>query len=179
MRELLAGYSIKLSYDEWNTWYSWYRPENAYDGIFTAALLNMVISKAEKLGISLCCHFEAVNEGAIIVNPDGTSRLSSMGKVMSVMKNHSEGKLLFADYESVITEKVGTVTVTIINRSFDKKRKYILPAIGEVILSKLYFSEELIPHTVLTESDFSYNKKENGIELTLPPHSFLHMEIKL
>jgi ABC-type Fe3+/spermidine/putrescine transport system ATPase subunit len=62
---------IKISLDEWNAWYAWYRPGSVTEGIFAASFMHMLFNQADKYGIFLACHFESVNEGAINVYKDG------------------------------------------------------------------------------------------------------------
>ena len=70
MRSELNNDTLRISFDEWNVWYGWYRPKSVNDGIFTAAMLHMLIEEADPSGIQMACHFEAVNEGAIRVEWD-------------------------------------------------------------------------------------------------------------
>ena len=67
MREELGDDRLRISFDEWNVWYAWYRAKSVNDGIFTASMLHMLIEEAGPSGIDMACHFEAVNEGAIRV----------------------------------------------------------------------------------------------------------------
>ena len=62
--------STRISMDEWNVWYAWYRPSSVTDGIYAALALHMLMEEAEKSGIALACHFQAVNEGMLCVKPD-------------------------------------------------------------------------------------------------------------
>ena len=44
MRALLRNDNIKISFDEWNVWYGWYRSSCVIDGIFTGMMMNMFIN---------------------------------------------------------------------------------------------------------------------------------------
>ena len=51
--------AMRISMDEWNVWYAWYRPSSVTDGIYAALALHMLMEEAEKSGIALACHFQA------------------------------------------------------------------------------------------------------------------------
>ena len=46
MREELGDDRLRISFDEWNVWYGWYRAKSVNDGIFTASMLHMLIEEA-------------------------------------------------------------------------------------------------------------------------------------
>lgn len=94
MRKDLNDDSIRISFDEWNAWYAWYRKENVCDGIFAAAAIHAFINEAEYSGIDIVCHFEAVNEGAIQVDQN-SSKLTPMGTMFALMKRHKYGQIFF------------------------------------------------------------------------------------
>ena len=96
MRNLLRSDSIKISFDEWNVWYGWYRPSCLTDGIFTGMIMNMFIKEASKSGIGFACQFEAVNESAIKVTPSDVS-LTATGQALALMSLHAGGALHYAD----------------------------------------------------------------------------------
>ena len=128
MRELLGDETIKISFDEWNVWYGWYRPSCLIDGIFTGMMMNMIIGEAQTRGIGFACQFEAVNESAIRVTPT-SALLTATGQALALMKVHAEGTLLYADDCSVATEKEGTVSITVVNPSYDMEKQLCLNAI--------------------------------------------------
>ena len=53
MRNMLGNERIKISFDEWSTWYAWYRPENVFDGIFAVSMIHLIIKASEPLGAVL------------------------------------------------------------------------------------------------------------------------------
>ncbi len=154
LRDQLKDDSIRISFDEWNTWYAWYRPGSVCDGIFAACMFHMLIAEAEAAGMELACHFEAVNEGVIRVEPT-RARLTPMGQIFALMKQHAGGTLCCAERDVIATEKDGRATVTLVNRSYDETRCFTLPIIGEVETIRWYGADEVVPW-----SDFTIREME-------------------
>jgi alpha-L-arabinofuranosidase len=178
-RKLLKNDDIRISLDEWNTWYAWYRPGSVTDGIFTAYMLHMIIDESDKLGVDVACHFEAVNESAIRVETD-RSFLTPTGQMFTIMKHHANGMLCASGQDVIATEKEGVLTVTLLNRAFDENKKFILPACGKVLTSQLYTAEDVVPGTEFAVSDMALQEAKGLYEITLPKHSvmFLQLETK-
>ena len=169
--------SLKISFDEWNTWYAWYRPSSIVDGVFTALMLHMFIEEAERNGIALVCHFEAVNEGMMEVYADHTV-LTAAGQAFAMMKHHAGGRLLYASTEAAVTEKDGMLTVTAVNPSYDKPRTVTIPAGGETVQASLYSCGQVAPHTHFEIKELSPLHSGDGSTVELPPHSLLLMKMK-
>lgn len=174
LREQLHDDSIMISFDEWNIWYAWHRPENVYDGIITAATLHMLINEAEISGIGIVCHFEAVNEGAIVVDK-ASSKLTPMGKAFEIMKHHSSGKILYSNNNIIATKKDETVTITLINTSYDQPKEFKIPVYGNSIYATLYSSKSILPHSAFDESDIVCEKENSYYKITMPPHSMAYI----
>lgn len=172
MRNELNDDSLRISFDEWNVWYGWYRPKSVNDGIFTAAMLHMLIEEADFSGIHMACHFEAVNEGAIRVEWD-KSFLTPSGQMFAVMKNHIDGKLCFAAKDAVVTLKENVLTITLLNRSYDSSQKFIIPRYGEIMVSKLYTSECVLPYSDFEVKDVELRAVGDSYEVILPKHSVM------
>lgn len=177
-RALLKNDDIRISLDEWNTWYAWYRPGSVTDGIFTAYMLHMIIDESDKLGVDVACHFEAVNESAIRVET-GRSFLTPTGKMFAVMKHHANGMLCASGQDVIATLKEGVLTVTLLNRAFDDQKKFILPACGKMLTSQLYTAEDVVPGTEFTVSDVELQKTGDAYEITLPKHSVMLLQLEL
>lgn len=175
MRELLGNDSVKISFDEWNVWHGWYRPSCLSDGIFTGIMMNMLIGEAQTSGIGLACQFEAVNESAIKVIPTGAS-LTATGQALALMKSHAGGTLLYADDCSVATEKEGTVTITVVNPSYDTKKTVSFECNKDILCSKLYEGKSLCPHNRFEISDLIVRKNANYCEVEIPPHSMAFVQ---
>ena len=110
---------MRISMDEWNVWYAWYRPSSVTDGIYAALALHMLMEEAEKSGIALACHFQAVNEGMLRVKPDNVS-MTAQGQVFSRMHHwHMGNRLCSASQEAVVTvDREGRVSATVVNAAF-------------------------------------------------------------
>lgn len=175
MRELLGDETIKISFDEWNVWHGWYRPSCLIDGIFTGMMMNMIIGEAQTRGIGFACQFEAVNESAIRVTPT-SALLTATGQALALMKVHAEGTLLYADDCSVATEKEGTVSITVVNPSYDMEKTVLFECNKDIILSKLYEGRSLCPHNRFEISDLLVRKNVDYNEIEIPPHSIAFIQ---
>jgi len=175
MRELLGDETIKISFDEWNVWHGWYRPSCLIDGIFTGMMMNMIIGEAQTRGIGFACQFEAVNESAIRVTPT-SALLTATGQALALMKVHAEGTLLYADDCSVATEKEGTVSITVVNPSYDMEKTVLFECNKDIILSKLYEGKRLCPHNRFEISDLLVRKNVDYNEIEIPPHSIAFIQ---
>ena len=172
MRNLLRSDSIKISFDEWNVWYGWYRPSCLTDGIFTGMIMNMFIKEASKSGIGFACQFEAVNESAIKVTPSDVS-LTATGQALALMSLHAGGALRYADDCSIATEKEGTVIITIINPSYDTKKTVSFECKKDILSCKLYEGKSLYPHNRFEISNLVIRKDGDSCHLEISPHSMV------
>lgn len=170
MRALLGNDSLKISFDEWNVWYGWYRPSCLLDGIFTGMMMNMLIKEAPNSGIGFACQFEAVNESAIKVTAASAS-LTATGQALGIMKLHAGGMLRYADDCSIVTEKEGIVTITIVNPLYDTTKTISFECKKDILLSKLYEGKSLCPHNCFEIRDLVVCKKADFYEIEIPPHS--------
>ena len=178
LRELLNDDNIKISFDEWNAWYAWYRGGSVSEGIFAASFLNMLFQNADKYGVSMAAHFESVNEGAMQVHPDHV-RLTPVGQVFSIMKHHINGMICASAKDVTATRKGNILTCTLLNRSYNEAKKFILPYVGELVLSTVYSSDEVVPNTVFVPSALPVKAVDASWEITLPAHSIAMLQINL
>lgn len=176
LREQLNDNSIKISFDEWNAWYAWYRGGSVSEGILAAAFMNMLFMNADEYGIELACHFESVNEGAIQVHPDCVT-LTPTGQVFSIMKHHANGMVCALQKDVIATRKNNVLSCTLINRSFDQDKTFTVPCLSDVISATLYSACDVVPHTVFEQSTLQVKKDAKSI--TLPAHSIALIQIKL
>ena len=172
-RQYLAP-NIRISMDEWNVWYAWYRPSSVTDGIYAALALHMLMEEAEKSGIALACHFQAVNEGLIRVTPDDAS-LTAQGQIFSLMTCHMGNRLCLASPEAVISEdKTGARVATVVNASYQGKKRVDLSACGRCTQAVLYTSKSVLPPSVFEQEDVLAQIQDGSIEM--PPHlSLIHI----
>ena len=177
MREELGDDKLRISFDEWNVWYGWYRAKSVNDGIFTASMLHMLIEEAGPSGIDMACHFEAVNEGAIRVEWDH-SFLTPSGKMFSVMKNHIGGKIRFTSKDAIMTEKDEIYTITLINRSYSDDKEFVLMKYGDPVTALLFSSEEVLPHSDFEMNNVELNVVNDTISIQLPKHSVMLLQFK-
>ena len=166
------GSSTQISFDEWNTWYAWYRPSCVTDGMFTALMLHMIIREAEKSGIALACHFEAINEGTIEANRKH-ARLTAAGQAFSAVQEHSSGRICYQSPNVLITQKDNVRTLTAINPFFDREQalRFVLP--GSVGRAELYHGKETLPYSYFELENVPFEKEGNMFRVLLPPHSLI------
>lgn len=170
MQPYLNG-KLKISFDEWNVWYQWYRVGGVAEGMFVAKMLHMLMANADLYNIFLACYFEMVNEGGINVQKD-TAVLTPIGKVFSLCSHHKNGTVVYAngDDSGFATKKDGVVTVTLVNYNFESSRDFLLPYPGADFSGRMLISDSILPYSVFVERDLSLLDLQEG-KLTLPPHA--------
>ena len=177
MREVLNDDRLKISFDEWNAWYAWYRGGSVSEGIMAAAFLNMLYRNADRYGVMMACHFESVNEGSIKVYPD-RAELSPTGQAIAVMKDHAGGQICALEEDVTATRKGSVITCTLLNRSYDREKKFTLQTGGKVISAVLYSAEDVVPNTVFAASDLEISSCGDSLEVVLPAHSMALIRLK-
>lgn len=177
-RELLGDNDLQISFDEWNAWYAWYRGGSVSEGIFAATFLNELFRHAESQGVTMACHFESVNEGAMLVKPHCV-RMTPTGRAISLMYRHAGGRILALEQDAIATEKDGVLTLTLINRSFDQGKTFRIPAMGECILATVYGSDDVVPNTTFIESELPLTGTEAHAQAVLPAHSLALLQFRL
>ncbi|MBR3715112.1 MAG: helix-turn-helix domain-containing protein [Clostridia bacterium] len=170
MRELLGNSDTKISFDEWNVWYGWYRPSCVLDGIFTAMMMNMIIEEANQSGVGIACQFEAVNESAIKVTPYEAS-LTATGQAFALMKEHINGKLLYVSDCVTVSKREELTTITFVNPSYDENKRFLFKNSAKIRQSKLYNGKSLMPHHTFEIETLDVIEKANEYEVNVPPHS--------
>ena len=176
-----TGKKLHISFDEWNQWYSWYRPSCVTEGIYTARTLHFFLNETNALDMPIACYFQPVGEGAILITPEGSS-LTANGQVFAMMKAHQDGRLCLVsdneDYSTAVTLKDGVVTITLVNDAYDASREFVFGLKGAVVEARLLSSEEVVPYTVFEESSLEVQANRKGIRTTLPPHSVALIKVK-
>ncbi|MBC8529751.1 helix-turn-helix domain-containing protein [Christensenellaceae bacterium NSJ-44] len=163
--------NMRISLDEWNVWYAWYRPSSVTDGIYAALAMHLLIEEAEKSGIAIACHFQAVNEGMLCVEPDGV-RMSAQGQIFALMRCHAGNHLCFASQEAVATmDREGRVTVTLINASYRQCKTVNFSKYGACREAVLYSSDNVLPPSFFSETNLL--EQAGSGSLCMPPHSVL------
>jgi len=183
MRECLdaAGKSLHISFDEWNQWYSWYRPSCVSEGMFTAKTIHFLMSNWEALDMPVCCYFQPVGEGAILINPY-ESRLTANGQAFKLLSAHKGGELCRvtgAGEDAVATRKGDVLTLTVINTAYDEEKEYVTEVNGKVIGSRLLSAGDVTPHSFFEETDLAVEEKGGKKSILLPPHSVALLHIQM
>lgn len=166
--------STRISMDEWNVWYAWYRPSSVTDGIYAALALHMLMEEAEKSGIALACHFQAVNEGMLCVKPDHVS-LTAQGQVFSRMNRwHMGNRLCSASQEAVVSvDREGRMAVTVVNAAFRCEKPVDFSSFGPCGEAVLFSSDIVLPPSEFTVTDVL--EQAAGGTFQMPPHSVLFL----
>ena len=161
-------------------WYSWYTRPRVAEGIYAASMLNMFCREFRRLGVTIGCYFEPVNEGAIRVDPF-SAELTPIGQVMALFAAHQGNRLVelgraddAADVDVAASVPAdGTAVVSLVNRS---------PAKSHTIEIRLPGDATAAGGTLLTAGDrYAIRFEEKAlrlkpsagglIRLTLPKHS--------
>lgn len=166
--------STRISMDEWNVWYAWYRPSSVTDGIYAALALHMLMEEAEKSGIALACHFQAVNEGMLCVKPDHVS-LTAQGQVFSRMNRwHMGNRLCSASQEAVVSvDREGRMAATVVNAAFRCEKPVDFSSFGPCSEAVLFSSDTVLPPSEFTVTDVL--EQAAGGTFQMPPHSVLFL----
>ena len=166
--------STRISMDEWNVWYAWYRPSSVTDGIYAALALHMLMEEAEKSGVALACHFQAVNEGMMCVKPDRVT-LTAQGQVFSRMNRwHMGNRLCSASQEAVVTaDREGRVSATVVNAAFRSEKPVDFSSFGPCSEAVLFSSDTVLPPSEFTVTDVL--EQAAGGTFQMPPHSVLFL----
>lgn len=184
MRESLdaTGKSLHISFDEWNQWYSWYRPSCVTEGIYAARTMHFYINESVPLDIPIVCYFQPIGEGAILITPEG-SRLTANGQMFEMLKAHQDGRVCKVsgndDYSTVATIKDGVLTISLINDSYDSEREFSFNLKGKVLEATLYSSEDVTPHSFFEKSPLSVTSSRKDIKTVLPAHSVALIKLSL
>lgn len=166
--------SMRISMDEWNVWYAWYRPSSVTDGIYAALALHMLMEEAEKSGIALACHFQAVNEGMLCVKPDHVS-LTAQGQVFSRMNRwHVGNRLCSASQEAVVTaDREGRMSATVVNAAFRREKPVDFSSFGPCSEAVLFSSDTVLPPSSFTQANVLGEVAAGTFQM--PPHSVLFL----
>lgn len=176
MRQSLdaTGKDLHISFDEWNLWYSWYRPSCVLEGIYAALAMHFYINASAQLDIPIVCYFQPIGEGAILISP-GSSRLTANGQVFAMMKAHQDGSVCEIsgndDCSTAATLKDGVLTITLINSAYDTDREFRFAIKGKVMAARLLSSDDVAPHSFFTESGLEVKTGKKDFKTVLPPHS--------
>lgn len=177
-----TGKQLHISFDEWNQWYSWYRPSCVSEGIFTARVIHFMLNESNVMDIPVFCYFQPVGEGAIIVTPTG-SRLTANGQVFALMKAHQDGRVCRVsandDLSTAATLKDGVLSITLINERYDEARNFSFALKGKVQEAVVYTSGDVLPFSTFSSSPLEVKADRKGIRTVLPPHSVALLRIRM
>ena len=169
--------NVKISFDEWNVWYAWYRPSCVTDGIYAALMMHMIISEARACGVEYAGFYEVINEGAMEVTADKV-RLTATGQILELMKHHAGGKLRYKSDCIVATYKDGEIMQTMVNPSYKSSKSILFPSNIEVSDALLYRGGELVPHSTFSVEPLKVKQQNKKSKIEIPPHSVAVVRFK-
>lgn len=175
MREYLSD-EVSIAFDEWNCWYSWYRPHDTFAGVFAAKMFHMFIAEQKISNVPVSAMYQPVNEGCISVLPH-RSILTPMGKAFSIMAEHSNGKVLHISDTAAVSEKDGTLTITLINDSYDTEKTFCMETNANADGIQLS-ADKIGPYTEFIEKNISIKNKDGVISINTLPLSITALNIK-
>jgi len=192
---------IGIAFDEWNVWYGWYREPGVAEGIYAALMLNSLCRESLKLGVTIGCYFQPVNEGAILVEPD-SAHLTPIGQAHSLFKAHYHNQLIEVarshkrlacgeenesdaaeatapddadiDLAASLNPETRALTLTMVNRSPEASQSveiHLENATPKKIEGILLSSDSFRPGSVFRRSRLGIQRKGETFSVTLPPHS--------
>ncbi len=121
----LLGDGLSVAFDEWNCWYSWYRPCDVFSGIFAAKMFAMLIHEQAPSRLSAAAVFQPIGEGCIEITPT-EAKLTPMGQAFRLLAHHVGGKLLWSDTDITITQHGERVILTAVNDALDATKEVSL-----------------------------------------------------
>ena len=176
MREMRAKMpeGMRISFDEWNFWYAWFREDGAIQGVYTMHFLHRLMRDWKELGISCACHFQAVNEGAIRVSPRSV-RLTSIGEALRLAKGHVGGVPVDGlPREAFGTDfKDGSRRYTFYNPSADTPLRMSLP-VGrgmDPVETEIFGTDDPYPGSRYHRIDVRILREGDAFVLELPPRA--------
>ena len=164
---------ISLSLDEWNVWYAWYRNPGTAEGMFAARFFHWLFRAYRHYRIGCACFFEAINEGAIRVDPT-TCHLTATGQVFSIMSGHIGGIPCSHGHDKqniFVTRHTKNAYLTCFNDSYDQEHLLTFPIVGTIKSAQLFIASDIYPGSCFTET--AWNPAAN---ITLPPRSILALK---
>ena len=184
------GKFVGIAFDEWNTWHAWYRIPNVSDGIYTASMLNMFCREGTNVGMTIGCFFEPVNEGAILVQPEG-ARLTPMGQVFRLFKAHQGNALVElapqdpeadVDVAASVNEEQDKLIVTIVNRNPEQAKEIslVLENVGApaAVEATQLHAGDFLPGSAFEEDELAVLVEGGVLSTVLPKHSVACIEIE-
>jgi alpha-L-arabinofuranosidase len=186
-----AGRFVGISFDEWNTWYAWYRTPGVTEGIYAAAMLDAFCKHAAEVGMTLGCYFEPVNEGAIVVAPHD-ARLTAIGQVLALYRAHHGHTAVEAvpgtpDTRVVLTASLDgaadSLVLTLLNLSHDTAYEIAVDLPGlpgmELLEAKLLRSDDCLPGSVFTVVAPEVGVADGvGVKVILPPMALAGVKLR-
>lgn len=171
MRETTVEYGHKpIAFDEWN--YQWAKFGSAMTGIYTAGVLNMLITHADELNLYQACYFTPLGESAVRIFSDHAV-LGPDGKIFRIFTCHIGQEIIYQNSEDKLDLLISAssdgnrTVITYVNRNIKKIIPLVLPGIhGKIITSVL-----LIPKNGLITDDDFIEVNYVGIPDIVPPMS--------
>ncbi|MDD4772814.1 MAG: hypothetical protein PHZ09_04330, partial [Eubacteriales bacterium] len=169
IREMFDEYNHNvMSFDEWN--YQWGKYGSVVTGLYTAGVLNVLISFARELNIHHACYFTPLSESAVRIFPD-RAFLGPDGRVFRLFVRHAGQVLKYRNsynmLDVLVSESVckSRLVMTYVNRNIHKAVAAVLPEVrGNIVESVL-----LVPKNgKMTDDDFR-EEENTGIPKSVPP----------
>lgn len=171
----------EISLDEWNCWGAWFRAGNTVEGLYTAAMLHLIMEESAPLAMPVACHFQAVNEGLVEVYP-GESRLTAQGEAFSLLSAHRGGKSVkiggAEPLEAIATEKDGILTLTVLNTENQEKNCRIRTD-GEAAGLLCLTASDPYPFGHFEQSAPAVVHAGEELCFTMPGHSVCRLKLRL
>jgi len=164
--------SHRISFDEWNVWYSWFRETGTSGGMLALRVLHGFMKHWQDWRLSVVCFFQPINEGAIDVPIVEEAYLTAMGQAMSLAAHHKGNSVESLDdlpAESFASKQAdGRLVVTIANTDMENSLKWTLPDNLSIVSKE---SVILKPESFLPRSLFESKAVRTKQSVTLPPFS--------
>lgn len=178
-----GGEKVRISFDEWNVWYAWFRVSGAAEGIYTARMLGMFLREWQRSQMPVCCYFEPVNEGAMVVNPTGTA-LTANGQMFAAFSPHAGGREVLCrcqgleDLDAFATVKEGRGVLTVTN-AHEQEPLEVELRLGDWSIQGgvQYTAPDYLPGSRFEKSGITWEARPGGAVVTIPAYSVAVLEI--
>ncbi len=175
MRSYLSQ-DVDIAFDEWNCWYSWYRPQDTFAGIFAVKMFHMLIDEQKKNNVVLSSVYQPINEGCIYVYPDRAG-LTPMGQVFNLISQHSNGQVKHIGDDVAISERDGEITITLVNDSYDTEKTFLIRQSGKAEGIQLY-ADDIGPYSEFSQKSIVNESVDGVLKITVPKLSVSLLKVK-
>ena len=100
--------------------------------------------------------------------------LTAQGQIFSLMKRHIGGEILYRGKDALATARNGVITVTAVNRDYEKSERILIAHTGRITEARLFAGDTVIPPSWFEEREM----ETAGDVCVLPPRSVMMVSLQ-